>query len=148
MKNEILEFFVGVFVGLLAWFFGQPDGFFKFLIALCVIDYVSGTFLALTYGKLSSRVGFKGIFRKCIMFTFVGIAHLIDKYIGEVLGTGAVTRVVVCCFYISNEGISIIENADAIGIPIPKILRDKFIELQKHDNTGTQEAHHDDKKSK
>lgn len=145
MTDEILDFLGGISIGLLVWFFGTPDGFFKFLIALCVIDYVSGTFLAWTYGTLSSRVGFKGIFRKCLMFTFVGIAHLIDKYIGEVLGTGAVTRVVVCCFYISNEGISIIENADKIGIPIPQILRKKFLELQQQDHT--QEATHDESKS-
>lgn len=130
MTDDFLDFTGGVFITLLAWFFGEPDGFFKFLIALSVIDYLSGTFLAWVYGNLSSRVGFNGILRKCLMFTFVGIAHLIDKYIGEVIGTGAITRIIVCSFYISNEGISIIENADKIGIPIPQILREKFTEIK------------------
>ena len=130
MSDTYLDFLAGFTISMLAWFFGSPDGFFKLLIALSFIDYLSGTFLAWCYGKLSSKIGFKGILKKCIMFTFVGIAHLLDKYIGEVLGTGALTRIVVCCFYISNEGISIIENADAIGIPIPNILRLKFSELK------------------
>jgi toxin secretion/phage lysis holin len=130
MNDTFLEFCGSVFISLLVWFFGIPDGFFKLLIALSVIDYLSGTFLAWRFHKLSSRIGFEGILRKCLMFTFVGIANLLDSYIGEALGTGAITRIVVSCFYISNEGISIIENADAIGIPIPQILREKFIELK------------------
>lgn len=118
---------MGSIAGLLVWFFGKPDGFFKLLIALSVIDFMSGTFLAWMYGELSSRTGFKGIFKKCIMFTFVGIAHLLDKYL---LGGTEASKTVVCCFYISTEGISIIENADQIGIPIPHILKEKFLQMR------------------
>ena len=127
MNDTFLEFCGSVFISLLVWFFGIPDGFFKLLIALSVIDYLSGTFLAWRFHKLSSRIGFEGILRKCLMFTFVGIANLLDTYIGEALGTGAITRIVVSCFYISNEGISIIENAIDAKAPVPEGFKDWFL---------------------
>lgn len=136
ITNEIINFIMGSIAGVLVWFFGKPDGFFKLLIALSVIDFMSGTFLAWMYGELSSRTGFKGIFKKCIMFTFVGIAHLLDKYL---LGGTEASKTVVCCFYISTEGVSIIENADQIGIPIPHILKEKFLQLREREHKREEE---------
>ena len=127
-----MDFGLASIIGLLGWFFGGLDGFLKVLIAFAVIDYISGTSLAFVDGVLSSKAGFKGILRKCVMLSFVGIAHLLDKYL---LGGTAVVRTAVILFYVGNEGISIIENADSLGIPIPQMLKDRFLRLKNTHNT-------------
>lgn len=136
MTDDVfIDFILGSFVGLLAWFFGGLDGLMKILLALCVIDYCSGTCVAWYKNILSSSIGFRGIVKKCIMLTFVGIAHLLDIYIvKDFLGGTGIIRPVVCMFYISNEGLSIIENADKLGIPIPQILRSKLLHLKSEHN--------------
>ncbi|MBR0034266.1 MAG: phage holin family protein, partial [Synergistaceae bacterium] len=105
------------------------DGYIKVLIAFTVIDYISGVCRAGAEGKISSSVGFKGIARKIVMFFLVGIAHIIDKHM---LNDNQALKVAVCLFYIGNEGISIIENADKLGVPIPKFLHGKFLNFTKH----------------
>ena len=132
--DTIVDFIFGGFVGLLAWFFGGLDGFLKVLIAFSVIDYTSGTAAAWTENIISSSVGFKGIVKKCVIFTFVGIAHLVDRYLPG--GTEAL-RTAVCLFYIGNEGISIIENADRLHIPIPQALKKHFIHLKKENDVAS-----------
>ena len=129
MNDEVSEFLIAGFVGLAGWFFGGLDGYIKVLIAFTVIDYISGVCRAGAEGKISSSVGFKGIARKIIMFFLVGIAHIIDKHM---LNDNQALKVAVCLFYIGNEGISIIENADALGVPIPKFLHGKFLKFTEH----------------
>ena len=127
-----LDFVMGGIVGLLGWFFGGLDGFVRVLITFTFIDYLSGISVAIWIKhNLSSAAGFKGIFKKCLIFSFVGIAHVLDKYM---LGDTQLLRTAVCLFYIGNEGLSIIENADALGVPFPKALKDKFLELKSHKN--------------
>ena len=121
MNDEVSEFLIAGFVGL--------DGYIKMLIAFTVIDYISGVCRAGAEGKISSSVGFKGIARKIVMFFLVGIAHIIDKHM---LNDNQALKVAVCLFYIGNEGISIIENADKLGVPIPKFLHGKFLNFTKH----------------
>ena len=138
MKEYVLELFdnfiVGGIVALFTWFFGGLDDVFKILLALAVVDYLSGTCSAWYQNKLSSSTGFKGIVKKCIMFTFIGIANLIDKVMP---GNSEAVKLVVCLFYIGNEGMSIIENADKIGIPIPEFLRKRFITMKKENDEHT-----------
>ena len=129
MNDEVSEFLIAGIVGILGWFFGGLDGYIKVLIAFTVIDYISGVCRAGAEGKISSSVGFKGIARKMIMFFLVGIAHIIDKHM---LNDNQALKVAVCLFYIGNEGISIIENADKLGVPIPKFLHGKFLNFTKH----------------
>ena len=129
MNDEISKFLIVGIVGLAGWFFGGLDGYIKVLIAFTVIDYISGVCRAGAEGKISSSVGFKGIARKIIMFFLVGIAHIIDKHM---LNDNQALKVAVCLFYIGNEGISIIENADALGVPIPKFLHGKFLKFTEH----------------
>ena len=129
MNDEVSEFLIAGIVGILGWFFGGLDGYIKVLIAFTVIDYISGVCRAGAEGKISSAVGFKGIARKIIMFFLVGIAHIIDKHM---LNDNQALKVAVCLFYIGNEGISIIENADKLGVPIPKFLHGKFLNFTKH----------------
>ena len=134
-----IDFLAGGIIGVFGWFFGGIDGFVKVLLTFAVIDYISGI-AAATWVRhnLSSAKGFKGIFRKCLMFSFVGIAHVLDKYM---LGDSQLLRTAVCVFYIGNEGLSIIENADALGVPFPQMLRDKFKELESHKDTKKKEKY-------
>ena len=136
-----LDFVMGGIVGLLGWFFGGLDGFVRVLITFTFIDYLSGISVAIWIKhNLSSAAGFKGIFKKCLIFSFVGIAHVLDKYM---LGDTQLLRTAVCLFYIGNEGLSIIENADALGVPFPKALKDKFLELKSHKDTKKKKEAHE-----
>lgn len=114
---------VGVFFG---WFLGGGDGFLYTLIAFSVIDYITGVMCAVVDKKLSSTVGFKGIFKKVLIFTLVGVANMIDMY---VLGRPRVLRTAVIFFYLSNEGISLMENATHLGLPVPDKLKNILEQL-------------------
>lgn len=119
------------FGGFLGWFLGGIDGFLYALIAFTVIDYITGVMCAITDKKLSSSVGFKGICRKVLIFTLVGIGNIVDVY---VLGQGGVLRTAVIFFYLSNEGVSILENSAHLGLPIPEKLKGVLEQL--HERGG------------
>ena len=121
------------FGGFLGWFLGCFDGFLYALIAFTVIDYITGVMCAITDKKLSSSVGFKGICRKVLIFTLVGIGNIVDVY---VLGQGGVLRTAVIFFYLSNEGVSIMENTAHLGLPIPEKLKDILEQL--HERGGNE----------
>ena len=112
--------------GWLGWFLGGCDGLLYALLAFVVIDYVTGIMCAIVDKKLSSAVGFKGIFKKVLIFGLVGIGHILDTY---VIGNGSILRTAVIFFYLSNEGVSLIENAAHLGLPIPKKLKDVLEQL-------------------
>ena len=114
--------------GWLGYFLGGYDGLLYALVVFMVADYITGVMCAVSDKKLSSAVGFKGICRKVLILMLVGIANLLDV---EVIGTGAVLRTAVIFFYLSNEGVSLLENAAHLGLPIPKKL--KAILAQLHD---------------
>lgn len=119
------------FGGFLGWFLGGIDGFLYALIAFTVIDYITGVMCAITDKKLSSSVGFKGICRKVLIFTLVGIGNIVDVYVH---GQGGVLRTAVIFFYLSNEGVSILENSAHLGLPIPEKLKEVLEQL--HDRGG------------
>lgn len=112
--------------GGIGWFLGGMDGFLYALIAFVVIDYITGVMCAIVDKKLSSNVGFRGIFRKVLIFVMVGIGNLIDT---QLIGSGEALRTAVIFFYISNEGVSLLENAAHIGLPIPEKLKDVLAQL-------------------
>ena len=114
--------------GWLGWFLGGCDGLLYALIAFVVADYITGVMCAIIDHKLSSEVGFKGIFRKVLIFMLVGAANILDVH---VIGTGSVMRTAIIFFYISNEGVSLLENAGHLGLPIPEKL--KAVLAQLHD---------------
>lgn len=116
--------------GWLGYFLGGYDGLLYALVVFMVMDYVTGIMCAISDEKLSSAVGFKGICRKVLILMLVGIANLMDA---EVIGTGAVLRTAVIFFYLSNEGVSLLENAAHLGLPIPEKL--KTILAQLHDRS-------------
>ena len=112
--------------GFLGWFLGGVDGFLYALIAFVVIDYITGVLCAISDKNLSSEVGFKGICRKVLIFTLVGIGNIVDVY---VLGEAGVLRTAVIFFYLSNEGVSLLENAAHLGLPIPEKLKEVLEQL-------------------
>lgn len=117
--------------GWLGYFLGGCDGLLYALIAFVVIDYITGVMCAVADKKLSSTVGFKGICRKMLIFLLVGIANILDV---QVIGSGSVLRTAVIFFYISNEGVSLVENAAHLGLPVPDKLKDVLEQL--HDRDG------------
>ena len=137
-----MDFLFGGIVSLLSWFFGGRDGILMVLLTFMVIDQFSGIAAGWAEHKISSKTGFKGILSKCIILAFVGMAHLMDKYllVYIVHGEAEATRNIICLFYIANEGISIIENADRLGIPIPDFVRDRFLNLKKLHNKKNKTA--------
>ena len=119
---------VGGFIGGLL---GGFDGFLYALVVFVVIDYCTGIIAACVQKRLSSQIGFIGIVKKAIIFLLVAIANTIDAY---VIGKGNVIRMAVVFFYISNEGISILENVSIIGLPIPKKLKEVLLQLKNEEN--------------
>ena len=112
--------------GWLGYFLGGCDGLLIALVVFAVTDYITGVMCAIADKKLSSEIGFKGICRKVIIFMLVGIAHVLDV---NVIATGSVLRTAVIFFYLSNEGVSLLENAAHLGLPIPEKLKDVLEQL-------------------
>ena len=123
--------------GWLGYFLGGMDGLMIALIVMMTLDYISGVMCAIIDKKLSSAVGFKGICKKVFILMLVGVAHIIDLH---VVGTGSALRGAVICFYMSNEGLSLLENAAHIGLPIPDKLRDILIQLHDKERDTTDQG--------
>ena len=132
--NTVQLLFAGV-GGWLGWFLGGCDGLLYALIAFVVIDYITGVMCAINDHALSSAVGFRGICRKVLIFLLVGIANILDIH---VIGAGSVMRTAVIFFYISNEGVSLMENAAHLGLPVPAKI--KTVLEQLHDCSESAES--------
>ena len=120
-----------VFTGIGGWlgyFLGGCDGLILALLLFVSVDYITGVMCAIADRKLSSEVGFKGICRKVLIFLLVGIANILDV---NVIGTGSVLRTAVIFFYISNEGVSLLENAAHLGLPVPDKMKAVLEQLHK-----------------
>lgn len=120
--------------GWIGYYLGGCDGLIYLLTACVIIDYITGVMCAITDHRLSSAVGFKGICRKVLIFMLVGLANLIDV---DVIKSGSIVRTAVLFFYISNEGVSLLENAGHLGLPIPGKLKDVLEQL--HDRAEKEE---------
>ena len=114
--------------GWLGYFLGGCDGLLIALVVFAVADYITGVMCAISDQKLSSEVGFRGICRKMLIFFLVGVANILDM---QVIGTGSVLRTAIIFFYLSNEGVSLVENAAHLGLPVPEKL--KAVLEQLHD---------------
>ena len=121
--------------GWLGYFLGGCDGLLYALIAFVAIDYITGVMCAISDKTLSSEVGFKGICRKVLIFLLVGIGNIIDV---QVLGSPGVLRTAVIFFYLSNEGVSLLENASHLGLPVPDAI--KTVLEQLHDRADGKEG--------
>ena len=120
--------------GWLGWFLGGCDGLLYALIAFVAIDYITGVMCAVIDHRLASEVGFKGIFKKVLIFLLVGVANILDV---QVIGTGCGLRTAVIFFYISNEGVSLLENAAYLGLPVPEKI--KTVLEQLHDRSESED---------
>ena len=132
---NVIQLVFAAIGGWLGWFLGGCDGLLYALIAFVVVDYITGIMCAVVDKKLSSSVGFRGIFKKVLIFTLVGIANILDV---NVIGSGSVLRTAIIFFYISNEGVSLLENAGHLGLPIPAKL--KAVLEQRHDRAEKEDA--------
>ena len=133
-----IQFMFAAIGGWLGYFLGGCDGLLYALIAFVTIDYLTGVMCAINDKTLSSEVGFRGICRKVLIFLMVGIANILDVY---VIGTGSVLRTAVIFFYISNEGVSLLENASHLGLPVPQKI--KAVLEQLHDRAEDEEKEDD-----
>ena len=122
-KVQIAITAIGGWVG---YFVGGMDGMLIALIVLMSLDYISGVMCAIVDRKLSSAIGFRGICKKVLILMLVGVANIVDLH---VVGTGSALRGAVICFYMSNEALSLFENAAHIGLPIPDKLREALAQL-------------------
>ena len=122
--------------GFLGYFLGGLDGILYALITFVVLDYLTGVMCAINKHELSSTVGFTGICRKVLIFAFVGVGNILDMYI---LQNGSVFRSTVIFFYLSNEGISLLENAATLGLPIPKKIKDILEQLYDKSNNESED---------
>ena len=114
------------FGGVLGYYLGGMDGLMIALLVFMALDYITGVMCAVADRKLSSAVGFKGICKKVLILMLVGLAHIVDVH---VVGTGSALRGAVLCFYLSNEGLSLLENAAHLGLPVPDRLKDVLSQL-------------------
>lgn len=131
---NMMQFVIAAIGGWLGYFLGGCDGLLYALLAFVVIDYITGVMCAIVDKKLSSEVGFRGICKKVLIFLMVGIANILDVH---VIGTGSVLRTAAIFFYISNEGVSLLENASHLGLPVPKKVKDVLEQL--HDRAESDE---------
>lgn len=132
--RHILEVVKGCFAalgGYLGYFIGSVDGLILTLIIFVTLDYLTGVLCACISHTLNSEVGYKGLFKKVMIFVLVGVANLIDLHL--INGDTSVIRTAVIFYYLSNEGISILENAGLMGLPIPAKLKDILEQLKNDD---------------
>lgn len=129
MKEAIhtLQIIITAIGGYIGCFLGGFDGLIYALVAFVVIDYITGLMAAVIEKKLSSGIGFRGIFKKILIFALVGIGHIIDFHLIE---KGSAVRTAVVFFYLSNEGLSIVENAARVGLPIPEKLKTVLLDMK------------------
>ncbi|WP_100064988.1 phage holin family protein [Miniphocaeibacter massiliensis] len=134
LNNNFINIIFSTIGGFLGWYLGGIDGFIYVLIIFIAVDYITGILRAIVEKRLSSRVGAKGIIKKIIIFIVVGVANLLDLYL---LKEGnAVLRTAVIFFYLSNEGISLLENASTVGLPIPEKLKEILIQLHNKEDSS------------
>ena len=119
--------------GFLGYFLGGVDGLMTALIIFMALDYLTGVMVGIANKRLSSAVGFRGLFKKVCLIMLVGVANVVDT---QVIGSGSALRGAVICFYLSNEGLSLLENAARVGLPIPEKLKDILAQLHDRGETG------------
>lgn len=112
---------IALFGSIVGWLLGELDSLIYTLVVFVAIDYVTGILLAIYEKKISSNIGYKGICKKVMIFALVALGNIIDK---QLIGSGSSIRTMLIMFYLSNEGISILENAAKIGLPLPQKLKE------------------------
>ncbi len=131
MNWRNFEAIYAAIIACIGYFFGEVNGLIHALVVFAIVDYITGVFKSSKDNTLSSRIGFEGIKRKVTMFLLVGVANILDKeLIREFTGSNELVRSLVIFFYMANEGLSILENAIAIGLPVPERLKNMLLEFR------------------
>ena len=123
--------------GIAAYIWGGWDPLIIVLVAMVSIDYITGVINAGLQHGLSSQVGFKGLLKKIVIFMIVAVGTLIDRIIPA---TNAAVRTAVCMYYIANEGLSILENAAEMGLPLPSALKKVLGQIRREDESAAADA--------
>ncbi|HFO0458978.1 TPA: holin family protein [Bacillus paranthracis] len=116
--DVLMKTFIATFGGFCGYFLGGWDTTLKVLVIMAAIDYITGVFAAGYNGELKSKVGFKGIAKKVVLFLLVGVAAQLDS----AFGSNSAIREATIFFFIGNELLSLLENAGRMGIPLPSAL--------------------------
>lgn len=133
----LIQFAFALLGGWVGYFLGGWDGALYALVTFITVDYVTGVMCAISDRRLSSEVGFRGICRKVIILALVGVGSILDR---NVIGTGSVLRTAVIFYYLSNEGISILENASRLGLPVPPKIQRVLEQLKEDGDKETKEG--------
>lgn len=123
----IIDSIAGAVGAVLGFMYGEVNGLFWALIAFMALDYITGVIVAVIEKRLSSEVGFRGLAKKFLILVFVAVGHIADTYI---LGGTPAAMSAVMLFYIANEGISIVENASALGLPVPQKIKNVLRQIK------------------
>ena len=115
----------GTVSGLAVSFFGGLDKIMIALLVLIVLDYATGILKAIYNKQLSSEIGFKGIIKKVVLLVVVGVSVLVQNNFGI-----PAIREIVIMFFVTNEAISLLENASQMGVPISDKLKDTLLQLR------------------
>lgn len=130
---NMIQFLIAALGGWIGYFLGGWDGAVYALITFITLDYATGVMCAITDRKLSSEVGARGIFKKVMIMALVGVGSILDR---EIIGNGSILRTAVIFYYLSNEGISILENATRLGLPVPEKLKVTLEQLKEDKKEG------------
>ena len=136
--SDWLDYICAGIGAAIGYFFGEVDGVFQALVVCSVVDYITGFAVGWTKNKLSSRIGFKGIASKFMIFAIVGLAHIIDR---EMLGGTALLRDAVLFFYLANEGLSILENAVDLNVPFPMVIKKHLLKFKEQEGQECLDQH-------
>lgn len=126
-----VQFTIAAIGGYVGYFLGGCDGFLYALLVFITLDYITGVMLAIVERNLSSEIGFKGIFKKVLILVMVAVGYILDS---KIIGNGSAIRTAVIFFYISNEGISILENSSKLGLPVPEKLKAVLNQINKEES--------------
>ena len=143
--SAIVDGIIAVGAGLFAFLYGDISPLFWATLCFMGLDYITGVIVAINRKELSSAIGFKGLSKKFLILIFIALAHVLDVY---VLGTYPVLQSAVMMFFVANEGISLVENAAELGVPIPSKLLDVLQQLKKQgekENKDEEEKEGEDK---
>lgn len=132
---------ISIVGGWIGYFVGGIDGLMTALLVFMILDYATGIMCAIADKQLSSSIGFRGIFKKILIVMLVGVAHIVDLY---VVKSGNALRSAVVCFYLSNEGVSLLENASHLGLPVPDKLKNILAQLHNRETEEKQEKDESD----
>ena len=137
MWIDKIKYACAVAGALAGGFLGGSDGFLYAVTVFVVLDYITGVMAAVAGKMLSSKVGFSGLLRKVMIFALIGVGHIIDSFVtGGYAGEAGIFRTAIICFYLANEGVSILENAAAMGLPVPESLRGALAQLREKGDKG------------